>query len=343
MEAKKGDYILVNAQLEDDAKEKVCLWRVTDTSGKGNLTARLEKDPHLSPLVRSWYKDQVIANLGSRPPEGKAFGYDLSNLYKGKVRTKNNVEIAVFGNPTRAHIERIRGNLNAAHKTLKSKRLGFLFDQHNVFTMRRGTGKYAGWFERSRDLNKRPHQTAYFWNARMVGENTQLRYLIYHEIGHLVESLFMDQYPELVSQWQRLYDTTVEPVRVPKESRVDLLQSLITEETSVSRWLKSVGDHEKENARAILRWLRSNVSVSNRDIDYLLQAGATDEISNIWPVDHPVPLPRNIKPLVSEYATVHRAELFAECFAFHFSGENLPKRASALLQKTLSFVIKQYG
>ena len=108
------------------------------------------------------------------------------------------------------------------------------------------------------------------------------------------------------------------------------------EEPSIKRWTSSLEeDEDKAAARAILRWLRQNQSVRPFELDQLLMAGNFEEITTIWP-KHSIETEQEIDPLVSEYATKARAELFAESWAFYFTGTKLPAAVTKLLEKTIS-------
>jgi hypothetical protein len=71
--------------------------------------------------------------------------------------------------------------------------------------------------------------------------------------------------------------------------------------------------------------------MSPEDLNILLNQNSK-ALSAIWPTSAAI---SHSDSLISEYAKTSVQELFAEAFAYHFTGKELPKTIKKLLEKTV--------
>mgnify|MGYP003402399308 FL=1 len=332
----EGDYVVVMSEGSTPAARKHDIWRVS-TVKPDSIVARIEKVPHISPITSEFDHSSVLVNLGSNPPAGVVYGYNMAERYRGAKTVESGIELHAFTKVSRERMDKLRLSFKRIHGRLDKLKLAWLLDENVVYELRGRRGRWAGSFQRSKDVQKRPHRICYYLDVEVTSND----YLILHEMGHLVEATLYE-YPKLWAAWQKIYNKTVIPAVVDKKVSNELLESLVAlgDEASIREWNSSLEEDAKPSARAVLRWIRQNRRVRPHDLDTLLIACEWDEVRSLWP-DDTIETKHEIDPVVSEYATINCSELFAEAWAFKLTGIKLPKKVDALVDKTMS-ILRDY-
>lgn len=326
-----GDYVLHQERDAETNKVLSCLLKVSSVN-EDFLKGIVEKEPHISPVHVEVPLSSIRLNFGAKPPEGTAFGFDLSRRYLGKKSHEAFGDIHFFTKPSKEQGEQLWEAMDKVSTRLGRYGLAGLLDLPVAFELHHPGSKYPGWFKRSKDPEVRPHQIGY----RFLSSESNLRYVLLHELGHLLDMHVLRKHKEHWAKWIRLYMTSVEPLILSiadsKQLRKDLFQAA-AEEKDLRKWLASLDVEERRKANLILAWIRKVHSITTDELDCLLGSEEEERIHELWPVE--VISVKGTVPLVTEYATKNVSELFAEAFALHLVGKELPKSVGKLLEKSL--------
>lgn len=335
MAAVKGDYVILMSEGE---KATPGLWKVMDVMKNSELAVRMERDPHIKGGRAMVDPKTVVMNLGSKPAPGKVYGYDVGAMYRKTVEL-DVIALAVFGRPSKEDVKTIGKAFNFAHRALSKHGLEKLFDEDISYELVPKSGKWAGMFISSRNLDKGPHRLKISYEH--IKKEASAEYIALHELGHAIECV-LKEYKEIWVRWLHIYTKTVSPVRVTVKDCALLLKSLlqhagtVEEGTSPTKsWQHELEEDDVPKAHAIFRWIKTNRHLSAKELDMLLLADKEDEVTGLWPA-HSIDTKSDLKPLVSEYATVSMSELWAESLAFKFTGRQLPKAIDRLVDETLA-------
>lgn len=328
---KVGDYVLQQERNPDTNKVLSYLIKVTAVNDDETVKGVLERNPHINPVHVEVPLASVKLNLGDKPPEGVAYGFNLAQRYRGKKQHDAFGDVHFFTKPSKEEGARLWSAMDKVTSRLSKAGLAGALNLPVVFEVHKPTFKYPGWFRRSKDPDVHPHQIGYCSLSE-----ANINYVLLHELGHLLDMHILRKHKEHWAKWIMLYCTSIEPLILSiadsKQLRKDLFQAA-SEEQSLRKWLSSLEVEERRKANLILAWIKKVHSISADELDCLLGSEEEERIHDLWPVE--VISVKGTVPLVTEYATKNVSELFAEAFALHLIGKELPKSVGKLLEKSL--------
>jgi len=329
----RGDYVV--AHDGSGNKKKSFLFKVESIS-KGIAEGTIEKDSHIKSrrfTIEAPVKN-VIVNLGADPYPGKAYGHDLSTIYRGRKTHDFFGPTYWMYSPSNEIKTELFKAMDRAAKVLKTHQLEFVVNPNTcIWEIQPNNGElYAGMYKRMKNPEKSPHRLQI---RPEVLPSTEFPYVIYHELGHHLHYEHVTG-KKLNAQWIELFNTTIAVTSIKKEKSQELLDALLAQQDDLPSTFKSnLSEEDTLVYKTILKTITTQHSVTVKELDILFEADYKDEIKGVWPVRGFSK--KDLAPVVSDYACKNYRELFAESFAFRMSGKKLPKAVDALLDKSISY------
>jgi hypothetical protein len=332
---KQDQYVIV--KLKDD---KPVLAQIQRVNADG-IVAFVEKDRHLRKQSIRFNKKDVKVNLGLRPFPGRAYGFDLSNLYRKTIEHDFWGNIHFFIELEKPVLNMLKHSLDrTAERVTKLK----LAPYTNLFEteIKSKHGKYAGMYIHSKG-EERPNMV---WFAPECADNQPevMDNLVYHEFGHVIRFNGIRQ-NKLRNKWLRLYQRSIAPVKIGKNVLASILNDMDEYDEQEESFGQVFGalteDHGVRIQKAILQWFKQTHKVSNKELEIMWRSSKIKDLERLWP-DHTVDT-HDLKPVVTEYATKNCEELFAESFAFYAQKKKLPSKIEELLETSLSVARADVG
>ena len=314
--------------------EKPLLLRVI-TLGNEVVQAALEEHRHETVRTMEIPRASILMNVGPDPYPGKVYGYDLSYLYRRHVEVDPLGEVAVFCRTSKETVSHLREA--AANLERRFKKLGLLqLLQDKVqfeIVSKEYAGKWAGMYTRARKEGQSHKIQVTLDKSRLETSSINTyEYVLAHEFGHHLHYQYVKAHTPLDAAWIRAYQATVKPLAVPQDTVQSLLDALISER-SVKGASGEIPEDWQPHFRRILREVRSSAGLGPRELDKLLEAQKDDDVKAAWPTSGLMLSEKH--PSVTEYALKNYNELFAESFAFHVLGRELPKRIVKLMEASI--------
>ncbi len=324
MNINKGDFLVVEVAgkrhlmkvREQEGKE------VTGLNQKMKRSADGRYEKKLPFTVR---KSNIIVNLGKAPMPGTVYGVKIEPLYRRET-TNTCGDILFFVDFDDKLVARTKKSLIKTYKKLKAKNLGGVPAEIEI---RKAEGKYAGYYS---FLPKAENDVLCIKPNFEMMTPSDLDYVIAHEYAHGI--WFRMMRPDNIAKWIALYDKHMALTSVGEEDLQEVLNE-VTDAGSVRAYMKECDEETLLIVKAALRHIRSVHGVDRKHLDMLLRH--SHPIEEYWP-EYVEFSEKNV--MVSEYAQKSPEELFAEAFAFWFTGKNLPTEVRKLLDRSLSQLVK---
>jgi len=319
----KGDYLVVDIGKRILMKAKQIEGkRITGLNQQMKRTREGKYEKRLPVTVK---RSEVIVNLGPSPHPGKVYGVKIEPLYK-RVDTNTCGELLFFVDFDDKQTTAVKNALVRCYKKLKKRKLGGVNAEIEI---RPAEGKYAGWYH---FLPGSEHDVLCIKPNFDMMTPADLEYVISHEYAHGIWYRMLR--PENIAKWIALYDKHMALSSAEEKDLDDLLEE-IKEAGSVRDVMKSADEDTLPIIKACLRHVRSLHGIDRKHLDMLLRFG--HDIDEYWP-SYVEFSEKNI--LVSEYARKSPEELWAESFAYWFTGKSLPKEIQKLLDRSLAQLVR---
>lgn len=325
MNIQKGDYLVVNF----DNREHL-MKALENASGK-TVEAVNEKMCYLSEqrtTATVGIKD-VILNLGATPHPGFVYGLDTSTLFYTR-KTHNDIgTVNFFYKPEKEVVKNLWAAFTKVHSILKKRGLDFLTNDICWEVIPYNGEKYAGMFLKSgkKTIPKRIQIRPESMPA------TEYVYILLHELGHNLHLSYVNSV-KLNAYWLRMYNTSIKPVTITKDTSKNLLENLLAQEDSPSDFKGQLSEDDALAFKWIVRTISQVHGISLKDLDTFFEADMKEDITAVWPL-HTIKH-KDLAPILTDYATKNVKELIAEAFAFLLTGKKLPSNMLKLLEKTIS-------
>lgn len=306
--------------------------KVTGTS-KGVAEGYIEKGSHLGPKKRALFEipsKDIVLDLGTEPHPGKVYGFDTCNIYSNKVIHHDFFGAIHFFYRIKKEVgKKLMAAFDETAKRLT--RMGFepMVDCIWLVQHPETPGKYAGLYKHSRNTEKGPHEL-YIKPEHITADN--LVYVISHEFAHYVHFNLLTQ-PRINAAWIRLFNTSIKVETIRKDLSLQLLDSLVDGEERPSDFKSGLDEEQKLAWNWILRTIKQDHAISIKELDTLFEADEKDEIKQLWP--QRTLHKKDLKPVISEYATLNVRETFAEAFSFYVVKNKIPPNVLKLLEKSI--------
>ena len=267
------------------------------------------------------YED-IVAELGSDPAIGKAYGQDVE--------------------PWRKTIESKWGSIHFFKKYSKSDMItikkamddvyGRLGDNTSFLPIdvefRQFRGKMAGYYRRN---TKKSDVMALMPVDDDGIDFSTLVDIMLHESAHGIWYNLVSDY--MRAQWIEAYE---DYLKVNEYSMKDLdgMYTTLVQYETIQDCFNDLDDTERDFLRSCLRSMGLSRKLRRQNIDMLLRAGKLSK--KYWP-QYPLSLPNNQQIVLTEYANKNVEEFFAEAFRMYLNDEEWVgnKRLKKLVRATM--------
>jgi hypothetical protein len=303
------------------------------SDASGILSGYIEKDSHVQELRKQFEipKKDLLLDLGTSPHPGTAYGFNLTNRYQGAKSHEFFGKICFFYKPEKEAAAALMKAFDKAQAIIE--RAGFNPVVNSVWEINSAEsgGKWAGSYKRSKKPEQVPHRFAI--KPESLPES-EFVYVILHEFAHHLHAEYLTG-AKINATWIKLFNTSIKLQTIGKEQSSRLLQALIEGEERPSDFKSGLSEEDGLAFNWIMRTIKADHAISIRELDCLFEADFRDEIEQLWPKKtlHK----KDLKPILSEYATTNYHELIAESFAFYLTKRTLPSSITKLVERSLSF------
>lgn len=302
---------------------------------KGVVYGVKEKNAHVKGLRAAFEipERDVVVDLGSEPHPGKVYGQDVSIRFCGRKIHDFFGPICFMYKPKKDVAEKLWKAFDDAASILKKAKLPSPDDSLWEIQSIEVKSKWAGQYTHSSRADKDPHRFAIRPESvpLTVGD---MVYVILHEYAHWLHANLATG-KKLNARWIRLFNTSIKLQTVKREQSQALLKNLLGQADPPSDFKGQLDEEERNAFIWIMRAIKADHAVSIKELDCLFEAGYTQDVEALWPKN--TLNKKDLRPVVSEYATTSFKELLAESFAFHFCKRKLPESVTKLLDDTLSY------
>jgi hypothetical protein len=309
---KKDHYVIAKQRTTESYV--LFLGRVTAVNGS-ILEGYKEHFAHL-PKHRKLFEvptKDVAVDLGPSPYPGTVFKFDTSHLYSGrKIVHEFFGDIYFFYKPQKEVGQTLMKAFDKAAEILQRYRCPAPENTVWEVNPKEMKGKWAGFFKSSKYLDKMPDRFSIKPESVPITLMT-LVYVIIHEYGHWFHHHLMKS-PKVNATWIKVFNTSIKPQTIDKETSKRLLDSLLAGEERPSDFKGQLEEDDRNAFNWILRTISQDHAVGIRELSILFDANQLDEISSLWPKR--TLNKKDLQPVVSEYACKSYSELWAESMAF---------------------------
>ena len=318
MKVRKSEYAIIKAG------GKFLLIRCSSEDGNsytGVLQGKKKKSDDAPEELKFSSRD-VACCLGKAPAFGSAFGVKIEPLVKIEPHQYWG-EVHTYVRLDEGQTAEVGSELKKFRAALKEKRVSGV---KPILELRNPSGKMAGMYK------YRPREEQDVMIIRVQEDLAEFQYVLAHEYGHGVWFRMMQRATRL--KWIKLFHAYITMLEAD-ESDLDHLLDEVQSQQSVSSAQKSLEEHDQILLKECLRNVHRIHGLSKMHLEMMLEAG--DSIEEYWPQS----IELSEKEIaLTDYARKAPEELFAESFAFWFIGRKLPKRIQALMDTTLSRLIR---
>ena len=312
----KDDYIVVRV----GNKNKLAFAH----SPKRN-TAYIEDTMSLDvPVTFEYSAETLIANLGKDPLPGKAYGVEVQPHY-GEVKS----EIGPMHLYRKLDDEE-KTAINIAIKKIKKKvdaqGLEKVFPIYRIEVLN-PKGKWAGSY--GVKFNGGVAEDLMRLHPKIISDQIYNQYIFAHEIGHAIWFRYVSE--KVRSEWLEVYNGLTKVSKAKKSEMEELCTALVSSQQSVREFQRDIEEDELALFKEALSYLKKHHKLSPEDVNILLNQNSK-ALAAIWPTTASF---STSESLVGEYSKVSVQELFAESYAYHTTGKEIPKSILKLLEKTL--------
>ena len=296
------------------------------------------KNEHIQNLrsVLEIKKSDIYVNLGQDPLPGRAYGTDFSKVYRGRKEHPNFGTLNYFYKPKKEVSKNLLSGFNASYKILKKHKLEKIAEDDIIWEVEPyNKERYAGMYYAPKSDKVLPRIAFKPESA----PSSMYPYIILHELAHHMHYTYIKRNTALEAKWIRLFNTSIKVQNIPKDTSLDLLDTLLNSDTVPSKLRSELDEELRLPYTWILRTIQQNHAVSVRELDVLASAQYHDELKSLWP-RHTIKK-KDLKPVISEYACKNLAECIAESISFYLTGRKIPKEATKLVERTLSYIKTQ--
>lgn len=292
---------------------------------------------HAETIVHDIRATQILFNLGATPSDMTIFGFNTAALFQ------KTVELPAFG-PVhwlfKTEDEKLRKRVHYAFETfakwLKTNGLVNVLDLNLVVEVRPKRGKYAGYYRPSKNLADKAGVLAVIPESCANASLDSMLYVVAHEFGHVLKSQLLHDQPHILAKWLALYHATVRAT-TPTPETCRKMFDLMRASPDFPSWKNACREDDDLQAAFKLcgAFWRKTARLSAHDVDVLLRAEKHQALLKIQPSAQQL-ADASLRPVISEYACKNVHEMFAEAFAFHVEGRELPDNIVAAIDQSLT-------
>jgi hypothetical protein len=328
----QGNYVVARQRLTDDSMQTI-FGKVTEIS-KGIAVIKIEKDSHVKERFSEVPVKDIVVDLGTSPHPGSVYGQDVTSRLIAKRDHDFFGPYFWFYKPRSTDVvTKVEAAFDDMAAILKKHKLPAPYGSVLELRSMDVSGKWAGYYKHSKNTDKNPHRISL--KPEMEGMTpSAMQYIIAHEYAHWFHFNCVTG-PKLNARWIRLFNTSIKLQTVTKEDSKALLESLLGGEVRPSDFRSDLDEDQRNQFNWICRTIKSEHALSLHEMDLLFEADFKDDIRGVWPKN--TLSKKDLKPVISEYATLNYRETFAESLAFYLIKRKLPEAVTALVEKSIEF------
>ena len=326
---KEGDYVLLTEKAD---KPKLTFAKI-EYVDSGNLECVDVKDMHL-PKLRRAFDASPESVLSIVDPKHPKFHNNHPSIFHRSVLNEDFGLLNWFYEPEDEIRDKLTKAFNDVVAALEKKGLSFIIQPETCVweIYPYGGEQYAGYYKRNRKADKNPNRLA------IIPEHTDydhswFSYVIFHELAHHMHSEFVTG-RKLNAKWIDLYSTSVPARDIGEADTKRILEALLAQQDLPSDFKGQLEESDQEAYKLILKAIKQQHKLGVKELDVLFVAEFTDQIRALWPE---TVIANDLNPLVTKYATKNYRELFAEAFAYHMSGRELPEEVKELVEESIAY------
>lgn len=312
----KDDYIIVRV----GKKNKLCFAH----SPKRNTAYIEDTMANEEPQTVEYTAETLVANLGSDPAPGKAYGVDIQPHY-GEVQTPIG-PMHIYRKMEDDEKEAVTIAIKRIKKKVDEQGLGKVFPFTRLEVLN-AKGKWAGSYSVS--FKSGTPEDMVRLHPKILSDQIYNQYIFAHETGHGIWFKFVSE--KIRAEWLEIYNGLTKVSKAKKSEMEELCTSLVASQQSVREFQRDIEEDELQLFKEALAYLKKHHKLSPEDVNTLLNQNSK-VLASIWPTSASF---SNSESLISEYAKVSVQEMFAEAYAYHTTGKEIPKSVKKLLEKTL--------
>ena len=320
---REKDYLIIDFNGKNKLG-KVASAKSDKKSGTIILEEALGRDGELR---EKFSRDDIVANLGTSPKPGKAFGVSIEP-YKRSLEHKKFGQIDLYLDLSDKHTTRLFKGLDAAYKLFKKNASVDFLPLGKNLELRNNSGKMVGKYTFRQKKNE--NQDTMLLCPVDFRDPTYNLYVLCHEMAH---GLWFRCVPSNVkARWIKLYESRMVVRDVPKGSLKGLLREVKNYQCDIKSYMKDAADEDTTLIlKDVSKYIKRLYRLSEREL-FLACSEDPSLIDAVWPSRAQLSEPQAD---VSEYALHSTPEFFAEALSLSFTGTTLPKDVKKELKSTL--------
>lgn len=264
----------------------------------------------------------VLSNLGRAPKVGSVYGVKIEPLVR-QLGVPGWENVKIYQHFDDEQLKTLAHELKVAAKRLRELRVGGL---RHLVEVRQPHGKYAGYHK------FRPKSDVDILCVKPDENMEAFQYVVFHEYAHGMWHRMLS--PRMRLRWIQLYHEYITLQEILQDELVEILDAIITA-GSISSFMKDCDDNSLLIAKDALRHINRVHGLNRHHLELALENG--ESIAEYWPSSLEL---SEKETCITDYARKSPEEMFAESMAFHFCGRMIPKKIMALVEKTLSNLIR---
>lgn len=274
--------------------------------------------------------EDIIANLGSNPRYGKAFGIDIKPYVK-TISTKRYGPIHVFRKLEKNELKRLKKSMDSVYALFKKKATVSFLPLHQT-SLEPKSGKYAGSYTfKQKGLECLDKVTL---KPETFSDPEYNEYILAHEWAHGLWYRCVS--PQLRARWLKLYQKRLTLSQIDESELSSLCEDVVGYEGGLRAYSKEIGDdHVQLVLKEVVDYYKKYHKMDLRSVELLLREDSSS-FADLWPTSTHLTEQR---PDISDYSMTKVEEFFAEAVAFYIVGRVLPKD----VQKGIDFTMKRLG
>lgn len=312
----KDDYIIVRV-----GKKNKLAFAHSNKRNTAYIEDTMSSD---EPQTFEYTAETLIANLGKDPMPGKVFGVDVSP-HRGEIKTEIG-PMHVYRKLEDADKEAITISIRKIKKKVEAQGLGKVFPFTRLEVLEK-KGKWAGSYTVS--FKSGTPEDMVRLHPQILSDQIFNQYIFAHEIGHAIWYRYVPE--KMRADWLEIYNGLTKVSKAKKSEMEDLCTALVSSQQSVRDFQRDIEEEELALFKEALAYLKKHHKLSPEDVNTLLNQNSK-ALASIWPTSASF---STSESLMGEYAKVSVQEMFAEAYAYHTTGKEIPKSVKSLLEKTL--------
>jgi len=278
------------------------------------------------PVTFEYDANTLVANLGKEPSPGKVFGVEIMPHF-GVLDTLMG-PLHMYRKLTDEEKNAITIGIKKSVKKIAEIDLEKVFPISRI-EVHNAKGKWAGTYQVSFKSGEAIDLMKLM--PKILEDQVYNQYIFLHETGHAVWYRYVPE--KIRAEWLEKYNSMTTVSKAKKADMEQLCESLISSQLSVREFQRDLEEDELGMFKEALGYLKKVHKMSPEDTNILLNQNSK-MLAEIWPTTASISNADSLAAQLGEYAATNVQEMFAEAFAMHLTGKQIPKSILKLLEKS---------